>query len=30
MTASSDDTPLLCGTLIVPKHRLEKRRFRLE
>jgi hypothetical protein len=27
-TASSDDTSALCGTLIVPKHRLEKRRRR--
>ena len=30
MTASSVETPLLCGTLIVPKHRLEKRRRRFE
>lgn len=30
MTASSLDLALLCGTLIVPKHKLEKRRLVLE
>ena len=30
ITASSLETALLCGVLIVPKQRLENRRFRLE
>ena len=30
ITASSVESALLCGVLIVPKHRLENRRFMLE